>query len=195
MNKVASAYLIYGIPISAIGAVYALSINGPSKALILALGLMLIYRGIRARNREVSEREYLTLIAALSPGIIHINTIYGERKNDKDLWMGIILAIGFFGSILFAGYSFMINLGDMPIIGCSGPYFMGCVTIIVGCYGISTISVNQYCDEKGYPCTEEMFGHQWDNPSRLIKIVTVATIVIAIAVTILFQYIISLSPE
>ncbi len=195
MNKVASAYLIYGIPISAIGAVYALSINGPSKALILALGLMLIYRGIGARKREVSEREYLTMIAALSPGIVHMKTIYGENKSAKDLRMGIILAIGYFGSLLFAGYSFIINLGDMPVIGCSGPYFMGSVAIIVGCYGISTISVNQYCDEKGYPCTEGMFGHQWDNPSRMIKIVAVTTVIIAIAVTILFMYIISLNPE
>ncbi len=81
------------------------------------------------------------------------------------------------------------------MIGCSGPYFMGCAAIIVGCYGISTISVNQYCDKKGYPCTEEMFGHQWDNPSRLIKIVAVATIVIAVAVTILMAYIVSLNPE
>ncbi len=54
----------------------------------------------------MSEREYLTMIAALSPGIVHMNTIYGERKNAKDLWMGLVLAIGFFGSLLFAGYSF-----------------------------------------------------------------------------------------
>ena len=195
MNKVTSAYLIYGVLISVIGVIVAISINGPSKALILALGFVLIYRGIRARNREVSEREYLTMIAALSPGIVHMKNIYGESRSAKDLRMGIVLAIGFFGSILFDGYAFTIKLGDMPIIGCSGPYFMGCLVLIGGCYEISTISVNQYCDEKGYPCTDEMFGCQWDNPSRLIRIVAVATIILAIAATILMGWVISLNPE
>ncbi len=69
------------------------------------------------------------------------------------------------------------------------------MVIIVGCYEISVISVNQYCDMKGYPCSEEMFECRYKNPSKLIKIILVLTILIAIAMAILAWYIVSLNPE
>ncbi len=195
MNKVASAYLVYGFLISLIGVATAILISGPSRALILALGLVLIYRGIRASKQETSERTYLTLFAALSPGVIHLTTIRKESGNPKDVLIGILLMMGFFGGISMVALTVVPGIYGIDLIPNPFPVMASSIVIIVGCYEISVISVNQYCDMKGYPCSEEMFEYSYENPSRLIKIVLVLTVVVAIAVAILAGYIVSLNPE
>lgn len=195
MNKVASTYLMYGLLISLMGIVYAIWISGPSRALILALGLILIYRGVRARKQETSERTYLTLIAALSPGVIHLTTIHKESGNPKEILIGILLAMGFFGGISMFALLVVLAVCGIELIPHPCPVMVFSTVIIVGCYEMSVISVNQYCDMKGYPCSEEMFEYTYKNPSRLIRIVLVLTIVVAIAMAILVEYIVSLNPE
>lgn len=195
MNKVASTYLIYGIIVLLVGTLYAILVTGPSKTLILALGLILIYRGIRARNQEPSERTYLTLIAALSPGVVHLTRIHKQNGGAKNILVGILLAIGFFGGIALVGLAVIPAFYGRELIGHPFSVLASSVIIIAGCYEISVISVNQYCDERGYPCSEEMFEWQYKNPSRLIMIVLALTIFIAIVLGILAEYIVSLDPE
>lgn len=195
MNKVASAYIAYGLLVSLVGIVNAVLISGPSRALILALGLVLIYRGFRARKQEASERTYLTLIAALSPGVIHLTTIREESGSPKEILIGILLAMGFFGGILMVALTVVSGVYGIELIPYPFPVMVFSIVIVVGCYEMSVISVNRYCDTKGYPCSEEMFEYTYKNPSRLVRIVLVLTIVVAIALAILAGYIVSLNPE
>lgn len=198
MNRVASAYICYGLIIIAIGAVYAYFIVGPSRFLFIVFGTALIITGVRSKDSDkdsAGDRDYLTLVSALSPGIVHLTTIYRETRAPKDLVTGIILTMGFFGSFAFAASAIVTFMAGIPIIGNPLPAFASCVVLIFGCCDVSITLVNGYCDREGMPYTDGRFENQHEDPKGDAMKSAVTTIVIAIAVTLLMVWVVSLNPE
>lgn len=198
MNRAASAYICYGLIIVAIGAVYAYRIAGPSRLLFIVFGAALIISGIGSRNRDddsAGNRDYLTLVSALSPGIVHLTTIYRETCAPKDLMTGAVLAMGFFGGFAFAGSAIVTSMAEIPLIGNPFPAFVSCVVLMFGCCDASITLVNGYCDSKGMPYTDGRFENHHEDPKGDAMKSAVVTIILAVVLPIIVHFLIKVNQE
>lgn len=198
MNRAASAYICYGLIIIAIGVAYACCIVGPSRLLFVVFGAALVICGVRSRNRDdgsAEDRDYLTLASALSPGIIHLTTIHKETRAPKDLMIGTILAIGFFGSLAFAGFTIVTSAAEIPLIGNPFLAFASCIVLVFGCCDVSITLVNGYCDSKDMPYTDGRFENYHEDPKGDAMKSAALTIILAAVLPFVVQFLIQIDQE
>lgn len=198
MNRVTLAYICFGLVIILIGVVYACFIVGPSRFLFILFGTILVVSGVRSKDNNddsAESRDYLTLVSALAPGMIHLTTIYKKTRAPKDLMAGMILAVGFFGSLIFAGYAIITSMAEIPYIGNPFPIFASCIVLIFGCCDVSITLVNGYCDNEGMPYTDGRFENHHDEPKKDAIKSAITAIILAIILPFIMKVLIQIDQD
>lgn len=199
MLRCSTLYFIYGALILCAGLVYAVFINGPSRLLILAFGIIILVQGIltRRKDNDGSLRDSLTLIGSLSPGAAHIFYIYPQTKDVRDAYTGIALMLFCFGSL-----AVMICIGVLGLTGYVNyespvlptTLFVESMILVLGTYQYSLLSVNKYCEDMGMPYTAGRFEYSTDvtweaelkHSRRKFTILVLAVLIIGVCSSFFF---------
>lgn len=157
MKMIALVYFLYGAICCTLSLVYVAGIGfRPSAGILIGSSVALVVAGVRRYYKDDGsgelKREGLTLIAALSPGLLNITMMYKDSKRKSDLLCGALLLSLF---ILSLGYLIVLAAFRDPISNWPDSLkfllLIMSVMTILGTYDVSVTLVNGYCDSLGLP--------------------------------------------